>query len=246
MATQGRERADSLMLSVPRRRRSALMAGAAGLIGALSIAAGLRSWLHKKEVGQPTSTPATATTPDSPATAETPPPKPLPAAAGAVPGPDRQGQAAEKPGRPRIRLRKRTLASTSTAPPGGSDARARAAPPVKAAAPSPVKAAAPSPVKAAAPRAPVPAQSSSPGAAAEAYKRGNQRLLAGDAAGARQAFEEAVARDPSLAVAHRGLGLVHAQLGNRAASVRSLRTYLRLAPTAPDRALIRSRIQNYQ
>ena len=92
----------------------------------------------------------------------------------------------------------------------------------------------------------MPAQGSSPAAAAEAYKRGNQRLLAGDAAGARQAFEEAIARDSSLAVAHRGLGLVHAQLGNRAASVRSLRTYLRLAPTAPDRALIRSRIQNYQ
>jgi hypothetical protein len=185
------------------------MAGAAGLIGALSIAAGLRSWLRRKEVGQQPSTPAPATTPDPPSTAETPPPT-APSTAGAVPGPDRQRQAAERPARPRIRQRKRTVA---------------AAP---------------------APRASKPAQGSSPAAAAEACKRGNQRLLAGDAAGARQAFEEAIARDSSLAVAHRGLGLVHAQLGNRAASVRSLRTYLRLAPTAPDRALIRSRIQNYQ
>jgi regulator of sirC expression with transglutaminase-like and TPR domain len=88
-----------------------------------------------------------------------------------------------------------------------------------------------------------PAVARSPEQALEAYRRGNERLLAGDAAAAQQAFAQAVALDPILAVGHRGLGLAEAQLGHRAASVRALRRYLRLAPGAPDREPIGRRIQ---
>jgi hypothetical protein len=83
----------------------------------------------------------------------------------------------------------------------------------------------------------------SPADAEQAYRRGNERLLAGDAASASQAYQQAIFQDPTLAVAHRGLGLAEAQLGNRRASVRALRRYLQIAPAAPDREPIRTRIR---
>jgi tetratricopeptide (TPR) repeat protein len=78
----------------------------------------------------------------------------------------------------------------------------------------------------------------------EAYKRGNERLFSGDAAGAAEAYEEAIHSNPKDPSGYRGLGLAFAQQGKKAEAVRYLKAYLRRgARDAEDRKLISERIQ---
>jgi eukaryotic-like serine/threonine-protein kinase len=69
------------------------------------------------------------------------------------------------------------------------------------------------------------------------------RLYLSDPARAQQRFQEALRVDRGLAIAHRGLGLVHQRQGRAAQAIRSFRTYLRMAPRARDAEDIRKRIQ---
>ena len=76
-----------------------------------------------------------------------------------------------------------------------------------------------------------------------AYNRGNQRLFVGDLEGAVRAYQESLDLYPGYVGGYRGLGLAYAQKGNTAAAIRALRKYLKLAPSAPDSALIARRIE---
>jgi len=78
--------------------------------------------------------------------------------------------------------------------------------------------------------------------AAEAYQRGNARLLAGALPDAIAAFGEALKLNPKDAQSQRGLGLAYAQSGKTGLAVRHLKLYLKASPNAPDRALIEKRI----
>ncbi len=82
-----------------------------------------------------------------------------------------------------------------------------------------------------------------PTSARALYKDGLGRFVAGDTAGAITRFQSAVSRDPRYAAAHRGLGMAYERKGDRARASRSFRTYLELAPTAPDAAQIRARLE---
>jgi Tetratricopeptide repeat len=82
--------------------------------------------------------------------------------------------------------------------------------------------------------------------AKEANRQGNERLLSGDAGGAVGSYEETIRLNPKDAAGYRGLGLANAQLGKRTEAVRYLRTYLKHAPNADDRAIITSRISLLQ
>lgn len=78
--------------------------------------------------------------------------------------------------------------------------------------------------------------------ARDAYALGNQRLFAGDAAGAARAYADAIRLDPGYAASYRGLGLAEAQLGHGARAARALRGYLARAPGAKDTPLIEERL----
>jgi hypothetical protein len=77
---------------------------------------------------------------------------------------------------------------------------------------------------------------------ADLYREGARLYLAGNIAAARGKFQAALSASPRFAPAHRGLGLVYERSGQKVKAVRSLQTYLRLAPSAPDAASIRTRI----
>jgi tetratricopeptide (TPR) repeat protein len=79
--------------------------------------------------------------------------------------------------------------------------------------------------------------------AAEAYQRGNAKLLSGALPEAIAAFSEAIKLNPKDAQSQRGLGLAYAQSGKAPLAVRHLKLYLKIAPGAPDRALIEKRIE---
>jgi Tfp pilus assembly protein PilF len=76
-----------------------------------------------------------------------------------------------------------------------------------------------------------------PEAVAEAAK-GDKALRAFDTAGALQAFQGALRIDPSLASAHRGMGMVYVLQGKDAEAKAEYRKYLQLQPDAPDREQI--------
>jgi hypothetical protein len=82
----------------------------------------------------------------------------------------------------------------------------------------------------------------SAGNPADLYREGARLYLAGNIAAARGKFQAALSASPRFAPAHRGLGLVYERSGQKAKAVRSLQTYLRLAPSARDAASIRARI----
>jgi Flp pilus assembly protein TadD len=74
------------------------------------------------------------------------------------------------------------------------------------------------------------------------YERGNALLFAGNATGAIAAYREAIQLAPADPIGYRGLGLAYEQKGDTAAAIRALQKYLKLAPSAPDRAIISRRI----
>ena len=78
--------------------------------------------------------------------------------------------------------------------------------------------------------------------AAQAYQRGNAKLLSGAPAEAIAAFLEALKLNPKDVQSRRGLGLAYAQSGNAGQAVHHLKLYLKASPNAPDRALIQKRI----
>jgi tetratricopeptide (TPR) repeat protein len=74
------------------------------------------------------------------------------------------------------------------------------------------------------------------------YERGNALLFANDGKGAIAAYREAVRSAPSDPIGFRGLGLAYEHEGETALAIKALRHYLKLAPDAPDRAIIARRI----
>jgi tetratricopeptide (TPR) repeat protein len=80
----------------------------------------------------------------------------------------------------------------------------------------------------------------------EAYQRGNARLFQGRTADAIKDFEEALSKNPKDPAIQRGLGLAYAQLGNATEAIKHLKSYLKGAPRANDRALVEKRIVQLQ
>lgn len=79
-----------------------------------------------------------------------------------------------------------------------------------------------------------------------AYNSGNQRLFAGDSAGAIRFYKESLVHYPGYVAGYRGLGLAYMQAGDKANALRSLRTYISSVPNAKDASLIRRRIKTLQ
>jgi len=75
------------------------------------------------------------------------------------------------------------------------------------------------------------------------YAKGNQRLFAGDAAGAIRSYRRALASYPAYVAGYRGLGLAYALKGENAKAAQSLHTYLSSAPGAKDASIIKKRLQ---
>jgi len=93
--------------------------------------------------------------------------------------------------------------------------------------------------------APKPAPEEDGAAVARArtsYAAGNKRLFAGDAAGAVQAYQQALAAYPGYVAGYRGLGLAYTQQGNKAKALQAFHTYLSSVPGAKDAPLIKKRI----
>jgi tetratricopeptide (TPR) repeat protein len=75
-----------------------------------------------------------------------------------------------------------------------------------------------------------------------AYADGNQHLFAGDLAGAIDAYQQALAIEPTFFAGYRGLGLAYAQQHEVAKALQAFRKYVGSAPTAKDVPLIKQRI----
>ena len=77
----------------------------------------------------------------------------------------------------------------------------------------------------------------SPGRAAaeEEVAKGDKALRAFDTTAAQAAFASALKLDPTLAAAHRGMGMVYVLLGKNAEAKEEYARYLDLAPDAPDK-----------
>jgi len=76
------------------------------------------------------------------------------------------------------------------------------------------------------------------------YATGNRHLFAGETAAAIVSYRQALAAYPNYVAGYRGLGLAFAQQGNKASALDAFKTYVKLAPTAKDVALIKKRIAN--
>jgi Flp pilus assembly protein TadD len=88
-----------------------------------------------------------------------------------------------------------------------------------------------------------PTQAEMARAVAEAQvRRGDQELERGRYDAAAEEFQLAVANDPTLAVAWRGLGIAHLMRHNEELARKAYVKYLQLAPTAPDARDIRRAI----
>jgi Tfp pilus assembly protein PilF len=72
-------------------------------------------------------------------------------------------------------------------------------------------------------------------AAEEEVAKGDKALRAFDTNAAQAAFASALKLDPTLAAAHRGMGMVYVLLGKNAEAKAEYARYLDLAPDAPDK-----------
>jgi Flp pilus assembly protein TadD len=91
---------------------------------------------------------------------------------------------------------------------------------------------------------PTPSQDEALARARAAYATGNQHLFAGQTDAAIASYHQALADYPGYVAGYRGLGLAYAQQGNRSAALTAFKTYVGLAPTAKDVALIEKRISS--
>ncbi len=82
--------------------------------------------------------------------------------------------------------------------------------------------------------------------AAEQVRHARTALLRGQLASAASLFRAATHSDPENADAWRGLGLAQEQLEHGPEAIRAYRQYLRLAPGAPDRAVVRQHLERLQ
>ena len=80
--------------------------------------------------------------------------------------------------------------------------------------------------------------------AREAYSIGNQHLFAGQDRDAITAYRKALEIYPSYAAGYRGLGLAYTELDDKPSALAAFKTYVKLAPTAKDVALIKKRIRS--
>ena len=143
----------------------------------------------------------------------------------------------------------------SDQPPTGSDTGSAAPPPPPPERPRPVRSN-PSPLVGdydepqAAPKPPpeeTPAEEADAIAKARAsYATGNQRLFAGDPAGAIRAYRESLNDYSGYVAAYRGLGLAYTQQGEKHRALQAFRTYVGLVPNARDVVLIKKRIESLQ
>jgi regulator of sirC expression with transglutaminase-like and TPR domain len=79
-----------------------------------------------------------------------------------------------------------------------------------------------------------------------AYLLGNDKLFAGDATAAVEAYREALSVYPGYVGGYRGLGLAYAQLGQTKQALDALKAYVAAVPTAKDAPLIKKRIAHLQ
>src|SRR6185503_4616215 len=90
---------------------------------------------------------------------------------------------------------------------------------------------------------PVPAEPPKPAVSAGSLvSRGTDLAIHGKLQPAREAFEAAIATEPTNAAAHRGLGIVYQRTGAAAQAIAAYRRYLELRPDAQDAAVIQDRI----
>jgi eukaryotic-like serine/threonine-protein kinase len=81
-----------------------------------------------------------------------------------------------------------------------------------------------------------------PANARSLYKEGIRQFAAGDTDAAIVRFHEALSRQSSYAPAYRGLGMAYERRGDRARARKAFRSYLQLAPRAPDAVQIQARL----
>jgi serine/threonine protein kinase len=74
------------------------------------------------------------------------------------------------------------------------------------------------------------------------YRSGINAYVVGDMKTALAQFKRAIAANPNLAIAWRGVGMVHERLGDPRAANTAFQRYLQLAPNASDAATIRGKI----
>jgi tetratricopeptide (TPR) repeat protein len=79
--------------------------------------------------------------------------------------------------------------------------------------------------------------------AQDLYSKGRTASIHGRFAQSASYFQRALKTDSSLVTAHRALGLVYREMGNRKRAAASFRAYLRAAPRARDAATIRRYLQ---
>jgi hypothetical protein len=91
---------------------------------------------------------------------------------------------------------------------------------------------------------PTPEQDEALSRARADYATGNHHLFAGETDAAIAAYRQALDAYPNYVAGYRGLGLAYAQQGNRVSALLAFKTYVKLAPTAKDVALINKRIAN--
>jgi serine/threonine-protein kinase len=80
----------------------------------------------------------------------------------------------------------------------------------------------------------------------ELYKQASEKYIGGDLATAESLYKQILAQAPTHAGAHKGLGFIYQLRGVKAKALVHLRTYLKLAPSAPDAARVRKRIQEME
>jgi hypothetical protein len=74
------------------------------------------------------------------------------------------------------------------------------------------------------------------------YRSGINAYVVGDLKTAMVQFKRAIAANPNLAIAWRGVGMVHERLGDSRSANTAFQRYLQLAPNASDAATIRGKI----
>lgn len=221
----------------PKGRSSPVMAVLAGMLGAAVAVAAVgvvavkvprlgAGRLLRAAIGAPS-------TPSSAATA----PSPAPVAAASANG----APAAAAPAVSTAQPPASNAAPTATATPAVASSTG-AAPAASAATPTAPGAstANATPDKAAPPK---PSQAEMARAVAEAQvRRGDQELERGRYDAAAEEFQLALANDPTIAIAWRGLGIAHLMRHNEESARKAYARYLQLAPNAPDARDIRKAI----